>query len=119
MEMPFGKYVGTEVSELPTKYLEWLTENCDLYGDLEEEIEAELQSRYAAKTKKANSRPPNPEPKSSMPTAGLQPIVRDWYRDLARRYHPDAGGSDAEMSVVNTAHERLLRALAQRGRQTA
>jgi hypothetical protein len=30
MRMPFGKYRGCEVSDLPESYLRWLWENCDL-----------------------------------------------------------------------------------------
>lgn len=29
MVMPFGKYKGQLISELPSSYLHWLAENCD------------------------------------------------------------------------------------------
>ena len=39
--MPFGKYVGTSIEDLPTSYLEWLRKNIDTrIGDwAEEELE--------------------------------------------------------------------------------
>ena len=46
MEMPFGKHEGTEVDDLPSHYLFWLSENCELYGDLASEIESELAWRW-------------------------------------------------------------------------
>lgn len=29
MKMPWGKYAGTEIEEIPSDYLRWLAENCD------------------------------------------------------------------------------------------
>ena len=29
MRMPFGKFRGKEIEELPSAYLHWLAENCD------------------------------------------------------------------------------------------
>jgi hypothetical protein len=37
----------------------------------------------------------------------LTPIIRTWHADLARRYHRDCGGSDAEMKVVEYAKYKL------------
>lgn len=39
-------------------------------------------------------------------------IVHSAYRDRARRAHPDAGGSDAQMSELNVARDEALRELA-------
>jgi uncharacterized protein (DUF3820 family) len=38
MKMPFGKYVGWDLEEIPRQYLEWIVNNLDLYGDLREGI---------------------------------------------------------------------------------
>lgn len=38
-------------------------------------------------------------------------IVRAW-RDAARRHHPDAGGTDAQMAEINAARDEALRARA-------
>lgn len=29
MKMPWGKYKGYDIEDLPTDYLKWLAENCD------------------------------------------------------------------------------------------
>lgn len=39
MKMPFGKYKGEEVEDLPIRYLIWLKENTELYGDLEKLVD--------------------------------------------------------------------------------
>ena len=38
MKMPFGKYKGQELTEIPPDYLEWVTKNLTLTGDLADEI---------------------------------------------------------------------------------
>jgi Putative quorum-sensing-regulated virulence factor len=49
----FGQYRGTMISELPTPYLQWLVEECNLLAiprneQLKNEIEGELQTRVEA-----------------------------------------------------------------------
>ena len=40
--MPFGRFKGLHVEEMPTGYLEWLHENVTLYGWLKKAVEAVL-----------------------------------------------------------------------------
>ena len=42
MKMPFGKFEGTEIEEIPKDYLQWIGNNLDLYGDLRTAIFDEL-----------------------------------------------------------------------------
>ena len=42
MLMPFGKYKGEPLDEIPSDYLEWALENCDLRPALQAEMEAQL-----------------------------------------------------------------------------
>lgn len=44
--MPFGKYVGEYVCDLPLDYLEWLDENCDLNGDLALAVKTFIAEAY-------------------------------------------------------------------------
>jgi curved DNA-binding protein CbpA len=37
--------------------------------------------------------------------------VNSWFRKLAKRFHPDAGGNDAVMAALNHAHDELRAAL--------
>jgi ParB/RepB/Spo0J family partition protein len=44
--------------------------------------------------------------------SGLKaPLIARWFRGLSKRYHPDRGGSDVEMKVVNEAYRALLELL--------
>jgi hypothetical protein len=40
-------------------------------------------------------------------------VVKTWIRQLTMRYHPDRGGSQEEMKVVNAAYELLKQLLGQ------
>jgi hypothetical protein len=38
MKMPFGIHKGEDVSSLSDRYVRWLYNNCDLWGDLKIEV---------------------------------------------------------------------------------
>jgi hypothetical protein len=38
MKMPFGRHKGKEISEIPPDYLEWISDNLTISGDLADEI---------------------------------------------------------------------------------
>jgi hypothetical protein len=38
MKMPFGRYKGRDLSEIPTDYLEWISNNLTITGNLADEI---------------------------------------------------------------------------------
>lgn len=46
MKMPFGKYKGVEMSDLPLDYLEWLVKNFEP-GEIRSEAERFLKSQDA------------------------------------------------------------------------
>lgn len=46
MNMPFGKYKGQSLEDLPTSYIQWLLENANgLTWKLTEELENQLKMR--------------------------------------------------------------------------
>jgi len=99
VNMPFGKHRGQPLEEVPTSYLQWLLDNCDLRPQLQEAVEEELGQRW--------SQPP-PEPVYAI--AELSPweeVVRTWHREMALRFHPDRGGSAEVMKALNHAADRL------------
>jgi hypothetical protein len=50
--------------------------------------------------------------KSAGPVSALEPVLRQWYHRLAMRYHPDRGGSNEAMQVINYAADELRRMIA-------
>ena len=42
MKMPFGKYKGVKIENIPSDYLEWILENVTLRDTLQDEINAQI-----------------------------------------------------------------------------
>lgn len=101
MTMPFGKYRGCLISELPDDYLDWLT-TIDLRPRLRQAVEAEIDRRADARSHTAapGMRPcPEPSIADEIVNAGLKVV--------ARRYHPDVGGTHAQMIAATAAADWL------------
>lgn len=97
--MPFGKHKGEELADIPDDYLFWCLDHC---------------TSMSPSLRKAIERHLNYEP---LPINGaaldddVRNLVRAWYRDLAKRWHPDNGGSTDAMKAINDAHDLLRKIL--------
>jgi hypothetical protein len=89
--MPFGKFKGQHVDELPGDYLEWLFENVDLRGGLEKAVRDALAEQSKAVDAVLND----------------SALIHKIYRGLCRRWHPDCGGSTPAMQAINDFYEKL------------
>ena len=99
MLMPFGKYRGTLIEDIPTDYLEWVVEVIDSHNPrLLEAIKDELSMRHASSE---TSRP--------VETWTVRRIIEVGRRALAKKYHPDYGGNHEQMVALNNAGDWLLR----------
>jgi hypothetical protein len=102
--MPFGKYRGWLLGEIPASYLCWCLEECDsIRPDLRAAVREELADRFGRR----------PAPRR----AGLDPVafaaaVESIFRRLTLEFHPDRGGSTAAQQALNEFHERVRRVLA-------
>lgn len=116
MTMPFGKHKGEHVNDVPLDYLMWVVENCDLRSEtLAAAIHARIHGRQS-RTSSSHSPPPPPPPPRPDPGPGtgiatIEKVVRAWHHQMTKKYHPDRGGSQTEMLVVNEGAE-LLKQLA-------
>jgi hypothetical protein len=106
--MPFGRYRGLYVADLPDDYLRWLQGLDDLRGRLRRAVDAEWRSRRL----RADYRDDPSE--ATLPfqiDAGdkplLQELLRSGYRALAAKYHPDVGGDPDTMRRLNALMEKL------------
>lgn len=91
--MPFGKYSGLDLAELPTSYLSWLL-SIDLREPLKSEVRAEYRSRYYE------------EPERALSTLDAD-AIKAIYRQMAFKWHPDQGGTKEAMQAVNEFYEAL------------
>jgi hypothetical protein len=99
--MPWGKYAGELLEDIPAGYLAWIYEASSAPPDLRDAVREELGRRLSISRRPCRCAAP----------AQLAANVEAWFRSLAKRFHPDRGGSDRDMVVCNEAHEMLKEAL--------
>jgi hypothetical protein len=103
MEMPFGKRAGKHPDEVPAPYLLWvLRARRGISPVLHQAICASLRRRgfLAGDAGPGAWQPPQPD---------WEALIRRWYRDLVKDFHPDRGGSHEAMKAIAQAHARLRR----------
>jgi len=127
MTMPFGKYQGEEIADIPIGYLRWLRDNVDLFGELADEVWAELEGRrlsqHDQKRQQREPEPPFPERSSTdmaiQVSAADAPLLREilerGYKAAARVHHPDAGGCVEVMQRLNALVQYIRAQLAELG----
>jgi hypothetical protein len=103
VKIPFGRHRGHDSAELPTDYLTWA--HTIARSPLRGAIDAELRRR-------GHHEDPTDSPVVLVaPPDELKPTVvemlRAGHRTLARRHHPDVGGSLAIMQRINSARDWL------------
>jgi hypothetical protein len=116
--MPFGKYRGREIANLPNDYLGWL-----LTRELDDWLRDAVNTEYQRRTYRYDNReyhtPPQPTP-TAEPGLRIQPdelslarrVFDGGYRTLARTMHPDLGGNAEEMRRLNLLAASLRSQLA-------
>ena len=93
--MPFGKYRGKRLEDVPFEYLEWLT-TLDLREPLRTHVDEEFERRaYSQETQNLID-----------PTV-VDELVGAGVRSLSKKYHPDVGGDHHRMAAVNQAADWL------------
>lgn len=99
VRMPFGKYRGYLLADIPDGYLLWVLREVDIESPiLEEAIREELERRRV--------RAPDSKPAGSV--VNVRSAVATWFREMAMCYHPDRTlDNGAAMKAINHAHERL------------
>jgi hypothetical protein len=97
--MPFGKYRGWPLNELPDDYINWLAALGDLRQPLRGAVENEWWRRACASAPRAEIVPAlRIEPHQ---VALARQVFELGYRATAMKLHPDAGGSTEQMQRLN------------------
>jgi hypothetical protein len=107
--MPFGKWQGHALEDVPDGYLIWLRETVDLREPLRSAVYREWSRRFdydddGDVTVIADDL-------DDRERTLLREVITAGFRALVFRYHPDAGGSVEDMKRLNALMEKLRRAL--------
>jgi hypothetical protein len=89
--MPFGRHRGRALADLPDGYFAWLR-TLDLREPLRSAVAEEVERRDRQR----------PDPRV------VEDLIAAGQRALARRHHPDAGGSHDAMISVRLAADWLF-----------
>jgi hypothetical protein len=100
MVMPFGRYRGRDLEQLPEGYIDWLL-TISLRPYLRLALEAERRRRLG---RWASPPPPRGAPRRRV----VEELVGAGRRSLTRKYHPDVGGGHEQMVELNHAAVWLL-----------
>jgi hypothetical protein len=91
--MPFGKFKGRRLGDLPDAYIAWLLA-IDLREPLRSDVVAEAVRRGLVTNPVGRIAPLRPV---------AEELIGAGLRALARRHHPDVGGDLVTMQRVNAA----------------
>jgi hypothetical protein len=103
MRMPWGKYRGTLLEDIPDSYLEWVLFGADYAQPyLKSAIRAELERRADPSSARRHD-----AEEAALPV--VRNVIKNWYREMALRFHPDRTlDNGAAMKAINHGYERLL-----------
>jgi hypothetical protein len=109
--MPFGKFKGATLRNVPDDYLQWLRGL-----ELREPLRTHVAREHARRRARAHRRAPE------APGLRLSPALRETaaelistgYRTLAKQLHPDSGGSHEQMVALTTVRDVLAAFLRER-----
>ena len=90
MKIPFGKFQGYPLEDLPDDYFEWL-QTIELRNPLRSAVCAEAIRRANAESRDFSGAPG---------VAVVDEIVSAGFKTLAKKYHPDVGGTHERMIEI-------------------
>lgn len=93
MRIPFGKFKGTFLCDVPDDYLAWL-QTIELRDPLRAAIFAEAKEREFEHNNQINNVPQ---------IVVVDELVSAGFKSLAKKYHPDIGGSHEKMIEITNA----------------
>jgi Putative quorum-sensing-regulated virulence factor len=91
--MPFGKYRGRPLADIPDAYVHWLASLQNLREPLRAAVHREAQRRRHAESTRTLL------PVAALPIA--HELITAGYRVLTKTSHPDVGGDHPRMVLLN------------------
>lgn len=89
MRLKFGKYKDWDIEQVPDDYVDFMIQSQTIW--IEERRRRDLIRESEL--------------------SWVEKVIKAGQRDLAKRHHPDHGGSTAEMQAINAAVAQLMELL--------
>lgn len=105
--MPWGKYRGYRMNEIPAGYLAWLVEESDAEGSIRRAAKSALADRLGFEV----SAPPT----HCYQCERYERLADRWpkiFQRLALVAHPDRGGTSEAMQMVNELNDLMKASVA-------
>ena len=98
--MPWGKYKGEDISEIPDSYILWLNFSASYSGNalLKDKVMEEVEIRFSNKL---------PKRVYSNENAITPGSLKKIYHQICVEYHPDRGGNTVAMQAINSFYQKL------------
>jgi hypothetical protein len=100
--MPFGKFQGVPVADLPYTYLQWLY---DLGDELREPLRTAVHREWRRRFDRDYAEPEEEDGEADL----FRELIEAGYKALALKFHPDRGGTIEAMTRLNLLMEKLRR----------
>ena len=120
--MPWGKHQGLRICELPSEYLEWSLRNLHSMGPtlrsairLEKEFRTRHGRASTGQEERWEARFAEADTSRVVSVEIVAAAVRAWYRQAAKREHPDRGGTNDGFVSFNRQAGELKEVLAKLG----
>lgn len=97
-KFPFGKYKGTPIEKLPLTYIVYALQEFELPIELQDRLKIVLYDYF-------NMGELFLDFKCEIKIIDIEKT----YKEIAKKYHPDMGGSLEAMQGINEFREKLLR----------
>ena len=118
--LPFGRYRGRDIRNVPCDYLEWFLENVDscspaLRRAIRELLDAAEHDADPGWTDDRSAWTPEggtgTATRADVGTDRLIAIIESWRRRMAMQHHPDRVAAAEVMKAINVAADDLIKAL--------
>jgi len=110
--MPWGKWKGYPIEEVPHDYMRWAVRNADAMSDelraaMEKILELAPGSTGKSRLMALERENESLKKRLEFSRGETERILKQSYGEMSRRFHPDAGGSNESQIVVNLIFEDI------------
>jgi hypothetical protein len=115
--MPFGKWKGHTLDDIPVDYLIWVLDNVETLSPfLRDEIERHLRgdNEEYSRGYRDGFRAGQVIREQAPRLDHVKQAVQKWHREVSLRFHPDRGGDARVMRVVNELRDSVITAMENR-----